>query len=143
MGYRILSMDGGGSWALIEIRALIELYSPTTTGHEVLGDFDLVAANSGGSMVLGGLLEDLALKDLLGYYEDETLRRAVFSPTSNWFYLLLNRLIGIGPKYSTDNKLATLQKMLPKSGAKTLHLYSVAERDQRRRPRHLLRLHVH
>ena len=29
------------------------------------------------------------------------------------------------------------------AGAKTLHLYSVAERDQRRRPRHLLRLHVH
>jgi len=45
-------------------------------------------------MVLGGLLEDLALKDLLGYYEDETLRRAVFSPTSNWFYLLLNLAIG-------------------------------------------------
>ena len=41
MGYRILSMDGGGSWALIEVRALIELYSESTTGHEVLADFDM------------------------------------------------------------------------------------------------------
>jgi len=78
MGYRILSLDGGGSWALIEVRALIELYSPTTTGHQVLADFDLVAGNSGGSQVLAGLLEDLPLKDLLAYYQDEAMRRSLF-----------------------------------------------------------------
>jgi hypothetical protein len=120
MGYRILSMDGGGSWALIEIRALIELYSKTTTGHEVLADFDLAAANSGGSMVLGGLLEDMALQDLLGYYEDETMRRRLFSPTSHWGDRLLRALTGIGPKYSTENKLIALKQLLPKCGGKTL-----------------------
>jgi len=120
MGYRILSMDGGGSWALIEVRALIELYSPTTTGHQVLADFDLVAGNSGGSQVLAGLLEDLPLKDLLAYYQDEAMRRSLFSPTPNWLYRWLNRHIGIGPAYSTHRKLEVLQEHLPKTGSKTL-----------------------
>ena len=120
MGYRILSMDGGGSWALIEVRALIELYSPTTTGHEVLADFDLVAGNSGGSQVLAGLLEDLTLKDLLAYYQDEAMRRSLFSPTPNWLYRWLNRHIDIGPAYSTHRKLEVLQEHLPKTGSKTL-----------------------
>jgi len=120
MGYRILSLDGGGSWALIEVRALIELYSPTTTGHQVLADFDLVAGNSGGSQVLAGLLEDLPLKDLLAYYQDEAMRRSLFSPTPNWLYRWLNRHIGIGPAYSTHRKLEVLQEHLPKTGSKTL-----------------------
>jgi Patatin-like phospholipase len=120
MGYRILSLDGGGSWALIEVRALIELYSPTTTGHEVLADFNLVAGNSGGSQVLAGLLEDLALKDLLAYYQDEAMRRSLFSPTPNRIYRWLNRHIGIGPAYSTQRKLEVLQEHLPKTGSKTL-----------------------
>jgi patatin-like phospholipase/acyl hydrolase len=59
--YRILSLDGGGSWALIEVMALIEMYTATTTGHQVLNDFDLAVANSGGSIVLGGLVEDMQL----------------------------------------------------------------------------------
>ena len=54
MTYRILSLDGGGSWALIQVRALIDMYGGGTTGHQVLQDFDMVAANSGGSVVLGG-----------------------------------------------------------------------------------------
>jgi hypothetical protein len=102
------------------VRALIELYSPTTTGHEVLADFDLVAGNSGGSQVLAGLLEDLALKDLLAYYQDEAMRRSLFSPTPNWLYRWLNRNIGIGPAYSTGHKLEVIQQHLPKSGSKTL-----------------------
>jgi patatin-like phospholipase/acyl hydrolase len=58
MNYRILSLDGGGTWALIQVKALIALYDnePATSGHDVLRDFDLVAANSGGSIFLGGLL---------------------------------------------------------------------------------------
>jgi uncharacterized protein len=44
MEFRILSLDGGGAWALIEVRTLIKLYSETTTGHQILKDFDLVAA---------------------------------------------------------------------------------------------------
>jgi uncharacterized protein len=120
MGYRILSMDGGGSWALIEVRALIELYSESTTGHEVLADFDMVVGNSGGSEVLAGLVEDLALKDLLAYYESDAMRRKLFFPTPKWYFRLLNGLVGIGPLYSTEHKLMELRKHLPKTGGLTL-----------------------
>src|ERR1700687_3675172 len=103
MTYRILSLDGGGAWALIEVRALIALYSESTTGHEVLADFDLIAANSGGSLVLGGLVEDLRLGDLLGYFEDEGKRKSIFSPTRSWGDRALRFLTGMGPKYSAEN----------------------------------------
>ena len=54
MPFRVLSLDGGGSWALIEVRTLITLFGENATGHQVLRNFDLVAANSGGSLVLAG-----------------------------------------------------------------------------------------
>jgi patatin-like phospholipase/acyl hydrolase len=69
--YRILSLDGGGSWALIQVKALIELFGPDKPGREVLQDFDLVAANSGGSIVLGCLVEDLSLSEILAFFNDE------------------------------------------------------------------------
>jgi hypothetical protein len=116
MAYRILSLDGGGAWALIEVNALITLYDAATNGHQVLADFDLVAANSGGSLVLGGLVEDLKLGDLLGYFEDEAKRKAIFSPTSSIGDRVLSDLIGIGPKYSAEAKLPALERLLPKTG---------------------------
>jgi hypothetical protein len=92
MSYRILSLDGGGTWALIQVKALIRLYSATTSGQTVLRDFDLVAANSGGSIVLGGLVEDIQLQDLTG----------------------------MGPKYSAETKLVALQNVFPKRGTVSL-----------------------
>jgi patatin-like phospholipase/acyl hydrolase len=70
MAYRILSLYGGGIWALIQIKALISLYNNDkgTSGHTVLKDFDLVAANSAGSIVLGGLLENLTLGGILALF---------------------------------------------------------------------------
>jgi uncharacterized protein len=120
MAYRILSLDGGGAWALIEVRALIALYGATATGHDVLADFDLVAANSGGSLVLGGLVEGLTLTDLLGYFEDEAKRKSIFSPTSSFGDQTLRTLTGLGPKYSAENKLPAIERLLPNSGGKTL-----------------------
>jgi uncharacterized protein len=116
MAYRILSLDGGGAWALIEVRALIALYGGDATGHQVLSDFDLVAANSGGSLVLGGLVEGLKLADLRSYFEDETKRKSIFSPTSSWGDTALHSLTGIGPKYSAENKLPAIQRLLPQRG---------------------------
>jgi uncharacterized protein len=120
MPYRILSLDGGGTWALIEVRALISLYSATTTGHQVLSDFDMVAANSGGSIVLGGLVEDLALGQLLAFFEDERKRRSIFSPTTSFGDTVLHDLTGLGPKYSAEAKLPALQTLLPKRGCQPL-----------------------
>jgi uncharacterized protein len=121
--YRILSLDGGGSWALIQVMALQAVYSEDTTGHNVLKDFDLVAANSGGSITLGGLVENLNLKALLNnYFLDETKRNKIFSPIGtfenieNGFY----KLIQIAPKYSTADKLVALSQQLPSFGSTPL-----------------------
>jgi hypothetical protein len=113
--FRVLSLDGGGSWALIQVKALMALYGANAGGHEVLGQFDLAAANSGGSIVLGCLIEDFTLQQILDFFNDENKRRSVFSP-AGWFDCALHELIGIGPKYSADNKLPALQQVLVKRG---------------------------
>jgi hypothetical protein len=139
MAYRILSLDGGGSWALIQVRALIELYGKDKPGNEILRDFDMVAANSGGSLVLGGLVENLALSQLLQYFEDESKRKAIFSPSRSFGDRALHELTGLGPKYSSDAKLSALQRLLPRCG--DLKLAAVAEgmrRDGAEKDVHLL-----
>ena len=116
MPFRILSLDGGGVWALIQVHALMALYDPSATGHQVLSDFDLVASNSGGSIVLGGLVEDLPLSTIQFYFEDEQRRRAIFGMTDKVFDRVLHDLIGLGPKYSTEALLAVLEAHLPRRG---------------------------
>lgn len=122
MGYRILALDGGGGWALIQVKALIALYDNDldTTGHQILSDFDMVAANSGGSLVLGGLIENVTLRTLLSYFEDERKRRSIFSPSRSLLNRLVNAAFGIGPRFSTGNKLAALHSLLPRTGSLTL-----------------------
>ncbi|WP_263350353.1 patatin-like phospholipase family protein [Acidicapsa acidisoli] len=104
--YRILTLDGGGAWALIEVMALIDLYSADTTGHQVLGDFDMVAANSGGSIVLGGLVEDLSLQTMLDFFLSQDKRQSIFVRKS----LHLPSM----EKYVTTGKLAGLRAAFPK-----------------------------
>ncbi|MGC9996295.1 MAG: patatin-like phospholipase family protein [Terriglobia bacterium] len=120
MSYRILSLDGGGTWALIQIKALMALYGETATGRSVLQEFDLVAANSGGSIVLGGLVEGLPLRDLLNLFEDQAQRESVFSPTRSFGDTVLHDLTGFGPKYSAENKLSALESAFPEKGTAAL-----------------------
>lgn len=126
--FRILSLDGGGSWALIQVMALRALYPRDATGHAVLKDFDLVAANSGGSIVLGGLIENLPLKDIQGYFLDEAKRRLIFPPVSpaEKVEFEIYKMLGFSPKYSTDNKLSGLTKLLPGFGS--LKMPDIADR---------------
>ncbi|HUX27275.1 MAG TPA: patatin-like phospholipase family protein, partial [Terracidiphilus sp.] len=106
--FRILSLDGGGSWALIQVMALIDMYGGSVTGHEVLQDFDLAAGNSGGSIVLGGLVENMTLSDLLGFFMSEQRRKSVF----------VEKLLHLPnmAKYETDEKLKGLLAALPQRG---------------------------
>jgi hypothetical protein len=117
MSYRILSLDGGGTWALIQVKALIALYDANAPGHTVLQDFDLVAANSGGSIVLGGLIENLQLGEILQLFEDEGNRRSIFSPTKKFDDKVTEALLKVGPKYSAANKLPALEAVLPLKGS--------------------------
>ena len=120
MIYKILSLDGGGTWCLIEVKALIDMYGGGATGHAVLSDFDLVVANSGGSIVLGGLLEDKSLGDILSYFMDDKLRSSIFQPTTIPIDAVLSGLLHFGPRYSAQKKLPALQRLLPNSGGKTV-----------------------
>lgn len=103
--YRILTLDGGGAWALIEVMALIDLYGEATTGHQVLSKFDMVSGNSGGSIVLGGLVENLTLGGLRDFFLDQNKRKSVFVERTL-------HLPGL-EKYDTVGKLAGLRAALP------------------------------
>jgi hypothetical protein len=119
MSFRILSLDGGGSWALIEARALMAVYGDLR-GRELLREFDLVAATSGGSIVLGCLLEDFTLSGIVALFNSEDRRRAIFSKTRSLPDRALHRLAGIGPQYSADKKLPALRSVLKTTGDLTL-----------------------
>jgi predicted acylesterase/phospholipase RssA len=123
--YKILSLDGGGTFALIQAKVLADLY-PNQTGHEVLSHFDLVAGCSGGSIVAAALVEGYRPSEILELFLDRTNRLQLFSAL-HW----RERLIRIasqrfaespfGPKFSTQKKLDFLHRILPKTGTIALH----------------------
>jgi len=100
--YKILSLDGGGTWAMIQVQALLNIYGDVT-GREVLRKFDLVAANSGGSIVLGALCEDWKLSRIDALFKDKAQRETVF----------VKKFFRGVARYSTREKLKGLQKLLP------------------------------
>ena len=122
MTYRILSLDGGGSWAVIQAIALGHIYGRDTKGSKILGRFDLVASNSGGGLVLGGLIENYSPAEIESQFRDEAMRRQIFSPTRNFLDAELHRVAGFTPAYSAEAKLPALQQRLPQRGSLQLPL---------------------
>lgn len=118
MSFRILSLDGGGSWSLLQIMTLIDLYrsgGALLSGHHVLRDFDLVVASGSGSLVLGGLVKDLPLVDIRKFFEDEAQRSVLFAPPRTRPMMrgrLLRHLTGTAPRYATRDKLDGLRDLL-------------------------------
>jgi uncharacterized protein len=76
--YGILTLDGGGTWALLQAMALGSLYGDTTSGREILRQFDYVAATSGGSIVLGCLLNDWSPGRITKFFLNEDERKTIF-----------------------------------------------------------------
>jgi len=119
--YRILSLDGGGSWALIQVKCLRKLFAetfnnPDPNGHEVLAKFDLVSANSGGSLVAAAMAENLRLSEIEKIFSDAELRNKVFSKLNFFEKSLLTsvaRIFKIGAKYATKRKQLALKEILP------------------------------
>jgi uncharacterized protein len=111
--HRILSLDGGGTWALLQVLTLIELFGAAATGHDVLRRFDLAVSNSGGSIVLGALAVDLRLSELLELFLTEAQRTSVFQATPFEHFV---EVIGHGklplPRYSTKKKYDALAEKL-------------------------------
>lgn len=114
--YNILSLDGGGSWAILQLLTLNEKY-PNRTGHEILREFDLVIANSGGSIVLAALAENWTIKKALSLFDDKETRETIFSKNSfkeRFFPVDYIRLIGaFGPKYSSKRKGDAFKNLFP------------------------------
>lgn len=112
---RILSLDGGGSWALLEAKALGNLYGDNTPGHEILNKFDFAIGNSGGSLILAGLACGFTPAQLQEKLNSEKLRKKIFYKYSN-----IIRIIGLGPKYKTEMKRIGLEEALEGKANRTL-----------------------
>lgn len=120
MSYKILSLDGGGSWALIQARVLLDMYK-NIRGHEVLRKFDMAIANSGGSLVLACLCNNMHLQEIVDVFEKKENRQKAFSYLTirerlNWknFSGFLRTLFPKfpGPLYSTHRKLKGIREVL-------------------------------
>lgn len=111
--YKILSLDGGGSRAVIQLLTLKNCYG-NINGHEIRPKFDLVIANSGGSIVLAALAEDYSIDKAITLFQNKKNKEQIFHKNTfkdGYFpvdYLdLLNA--GYGPKYSTTKKRRLLR----------------------------------
>jgi predicted acylesterase/phospholipase RssA len=115
---KILSLDGGGTWALIQARALGALYGEDTPGYEILRWFDLVAANSGGSIVAGGLAANFTPRQIARLFHDEVKTIFVRRPDNpaRWFW----REVGLDAPWRAEQKLFGLQRALGPLGTQTL-----------------------
>lgn len=110
--YKILSLDGGGSWSILQLLTLEERYKeeiPKLNGHAILKQFDMVIANSGGSLVLAALVADWTIEDALDLFKDTQTIKRIFARNSFketfWPVTLSRPLFSIGPKYSTSKKM--------------------------------------
>jgi len=112
--YRILSLDGGGTWALIQARALRQIYGDLR-GRDVLAQIDLVAANSGGAIVAAALACDFTLSEIDALFGDESARDEIFVTLAPW-ERIPSALLDLGPKYRASAKLDGLKDRLAPTG---------------------------
>ncbi len=116
MKYRILSLDGGGSWALVQARVLQDIYGDIR-GHELLRQFDMIIANSGGSLVTACLCNDMLISEIVSVFRNEGQRKQVFSALTFWEKLKWRNIASLltrklGPRYDTLRKLEGLRTVL-------------------------------
>ncbi|MBS1773448.1 MAG: patatin-like phospholipase family protein [Bacteroidetes bacterium] len=115
--HKILSLDGGGSWALIQAKILKDLYG-NIKGHELLKKFDLAIGNSGGSLVLTALCANKSLDEIIEIFTVEEKRNKAFVkepeyPTLfKWVAWISSKIKGMLPKYSADKKLSGLKELI-------------------------------
>lgn len=110
MGFRILSLDGGGTWALLEAMVLEDLY-PDCSGRQILSNFDLAVANSGGSIVLAGLVLDMSPADIRRFFEDQAKRGSIFLEKPI-FQVWLSHRAALFPRYVAGDKRSGLRAAL-------------------------------
>lgn len=107
--YKILSLDGGGSWTIFQLLTLQDKYGDVN-GHQILREYDLVIANSGGSIVLAALAENLKISQAMNLFKMKRIRESIFKRNTfkdRFFPVDYLRAFGIpfGPKYSVSQKM--------------------------------------
>lgn len=120
--YKILSLDGGGSWALLQVLTLQDIFKEKypdqeIKGHEVLRHFDLVIANSGGSLVLAALACNWSFDEIITLFDNEEIRKSVFRKLKFREKYFPANFMGwltssVGTRYSTTEKRRALNKLL-------------------------------
>lgn len=118
MPTNILALDGGGTWAIIQSRALGALYGPHTGGHEILSRFDYAFANSGGSLVLGGLMIDKTPRQIEAYFANARQRGQMFRSSGPLARVL--KYLNFGPRYSTLAKHRQLKSVFQSANFESL-----------------------
>ena len=105
---------------MIEVKALLNIYGNNASGYDVLRDFDLVVANSGGSIVLAALAADMKLLDICWAISRIRNGLILFFVDLPWYDLdsIGNLVPGLFnkellPKYDAAAKLEGLQNALP------------------------------
>lgn len=124
MSKKVLSLDGGGSWAILQAMALKAIYRNTAVGtgcRNILNDFDVISANSGGSLMLASMIEhcDEDIDYVIEMFKNEYLRKEIFSrlkPFEKSFSEMIARLVKVGPKYRAARKIGGLLEALPDTG---------------------------
>lgn len=106
-GVRVLSLDGGGTRALLTIEMLKEL--ERHTGKRVHELFDVIAGTSTGGILAAGIQEGLSLEELESLYME--LAGLVFAkePGPRPIRLLLT-----GAAYKAHKLEAILQRVFPR-----------------------------
>jgi uncharacterized protein len=135
---KILSLDGGGSWAILQAMALQATYSGTSVGtncRNILNQFDVVSANSGGSLMLAAMIEhaDDDISKVIEMFLDLKMRESVFSALKTGERSPLEwgmKFMGIGPRYKASRKIDGFLKALPVAGKMEMHRIN-AERNIR------------
>ncbi len=102
--FRVLSLDGGGTWALIQGKALGAIYGGDTDGWSILDRFDLAAANSGGALVLAMLLKGMTPNEIVALFRDRRERALIFERNAI-VDRALGSLFGFGPRYHAPGKM--------------------------------------
>ena len=113
MPYSILSLDGGGTWALIQARVLVKRYGPDKKGHEILKEYNLVIANSGGSLVLSMLCANKTTQQIVDTFNNTNVLQAIFKKK---FINHIPKLRDFLPRFDTENKYEVFVEHLKNDG---------------------------
>src|SRR5208283_4520510 len=109
MAYSILSLDGGGTWSLIQVKILQERYGNQAKGHDILKQYDMVIANSGGSIILAGLCVNQTLEEIKAIFFKPAILDTIFvrKPISE-----IDPLNKYFPRFKTVDKIKGLRAQL-------------------------------